>query len=243
MAASADDAVPIVYEFSNLGVGAFQSDIVAGTDDICAMVNRLGADIYVSSSSGFCGFDGVSHRYNTLHTPPKPWSAGDVRALLGQAYTKHQDSLVAYYSKYTLLDKQKRRAIVKDINGRGAGHKKSFDEDGLLPFDFWFNDLDTKCLAVELGVSFYIVSTAALEVTVIKYPPSVSAPGYVSIKLNDMDMPDKARGESAVCESDIVMLYNGRHYNVLTWPLTPDDDGEDAMEMQAESHFADHFGD
>jgi hypothetical protein len=210
-----------------LDLGAIQSDVVAGTPEIDAMVIRLGADIFVSPSSGFCGYDSVSHRFDQIFKPDEPWSAGDVRAKLGQAYTRHQETLVAFYSNYVLLDKLQRRAIVKELNGRGADHKQSFNDDGTLPFKYWLKDVDIKCLAIELGVSLFVVSTAALEVTVIKYLSSVSAPGSVCINLKDMDMPDKARGESAVSENDIVMLYNGTHYNVLTWPHTPDNDGDD----------------
>jgi hypothetical protein len=178
-----------------------------------------------------------------IFTPTNSWSAGDVRAQLGQGYTKHQEALEAFSSKYILLDKMKHRAMVKELNVRGAEHKESFNENGILPSQYWLNDRDIKLLAILWGVSFFVVSTEALKVSVLKYLPSVSAPGSVCINLKDMDLPDKARGESAVYENDIVMLYNGAHYNVLTWPLTPDDDGDETTEMYAECHFADQFGD
>ena len=111
----------------------------------------------------------------------------------------------------------------------------SFSETGFLPQKYWLTDVDIKCLAIEWGVSIFVVSTEAIDVTVLKYLSSVSAPGFVSIPLGDMSMSDTARGEAVVGDKDIVLIYNGKHYNALTWTLAHDAD----RESHQESHFND----
>ena len=38
-----------------------------------------------------------------------------------------------------------------------------------------------------------------------------------------------------MCDHGIVLLFNGIHYNVLTWPLSPDGD------IDADEHVRGHF--
>ena len=150
-------------------------------------------------------------------------------------YIKHQEALLAFMFKYNEMGRAKKKELVKELRCRVDQHKTSFPDTGFLQRPFWINDIDLKCLAIDWGVNIFVVSTEQITVTVIKYLFSVSAPGYVSVNLGDMGMPDQARGECVVCDHDIVLIFNGIHYNVLTWPLSPDGD------IDADEHVRGHF--
>jgi hypothetical protein len=149
--------------------------------------------------------------------------------------------LLAFGAKYIVLDKAARREEVANLNKRGAENKKSYRENGVLPQQYWLKWTDIKCLAIEWAVSIFVVSTQEKKPMVLKYLPSVSAPGCVSVNIEDMGTADKARGEAAVRATDIVLFYNGVHYNALTWQFSSDDEWSDAA--KAEAHFNDEFGD
>ena len=140
------------------------------------MINRLHADIWVSPSTGFCGFDSVGHCFNELNSPSDPWTAGDIRAALGQMYIKHQEALLAFMFKYNEMGRAKKKELVKELRCRVDQHKTSFPDTGFLQRPFWINDIDLKCLAIDRGVNIFVVSTEQITVTVIKYLFSVSAP-------------------------------------------------------------------
>ena len=62
--------------------------------------------------------------------------------------------------------------------------------------------------------------------------------GWVFVNIEDMDTTDKARGEAAVRDNDIVMFFDGSHYNALTWQFSSDESDEAA---HAEAHFNNEF--
>ena len=156
---------------------------------------------------------------------------------MGQLFTKHQDALLAFFSKYIVVDKTAKCERVKVLRARGAEHKTSHPDISILPIQYWLKDVD-KCLAIDWGVNIFVVSTEAIDVTVIKYLSSASAPGYISINLVDMGLSDLARGEYVVCD-DIVLIKNESHYNALTWPRSYDHDDD----THEEDHFDNEFGD
>ena len=91
-------------------------------------------------------------------------------------------------------------------------------------------------------MDIFVVSTEARKFSVLKYLSSVSAPGCVSVNIKNMGKSPNARGLAAVKDTDIVLFYNGSHYNALTWLSSPELhwDEEDAL---VEAHFYDQYGD
>jgi len=245
---SGNGAVEPSYQFSNLGPGATRGDIVFLTKGMGAMVDRLEAEVFVSPSTGFCGFDSLAAMYREIISAEEDWTAGDVRAALGQIYTKHIDSLLAFETKYRLLEQGKpRREAERALRLRGDEHKKSFREMGTLAPSYWLKATDIKGFAIEFGLNVFVVSTEESrvvdgqhveKVTVLKYLSTVSPPGLISIDLEKMGMVGFSRGEAVVAEEDIVLIYNGSHYNALSWHRA-DEDGEG----HDEAHFEDDFAD
>ena len=66
----------------------------------------------------------------------------------------------------------------------------------------------------------------------------MSSPGYVAIELDNMGMVSVSRGESAVYGDDIVLIYDGSHYNALSWARQ-----EHTSEAHEQYHFEDDFDD
>ena len=174
------------------------NDIVALPTCVLSLVVRLGAMVWVASSTGWCGFDSLSLVPNEIFLRADNWSAGDIRASLGQLFTIHLEAMVAWHSKYHLLAGTKVRAAQEELRGRGDEHKKFFSETGSLPRAYWLKGVDIKCIAVAWGVNIFVVSTEETKVVVVKYLYTVSSPGYVAIELDNMGMIGESRGESAV---------------------------------------------
>jgi hypothetical protein len=245
---SAGCATDVGRQYSTHGGGATPADAVFLTKDILDMIERLEAELWISPSSGWCGFDSLAAMYNEIFGPDDAWTAGDVRAQIGQLYVKHVDSLLAFESKYRLLPQGRPRRVAEhELRRRGDMHKKSFVQTGTLSPAFWLNATDIKSFALEFGLNIFVVSTeetrvvageSVEKVTVLKYLSTASPPGLISIDLEKMGMAGFARGEAVVGEDDIVLIYNGAHYNALSWDRA-DEDGEGHDEAHFNGDFAD----
>ncbi len=141
----------LTYQFSTAGSGASCGDIVWMTDSIASMVDRLGAEVHVAESSGFCGFNCLAAAYE-LNEPSDAWTAGDVRAFLGQVFSKNEEVLLAFQSNYHELKHQTKRRAQKEVRDRGNEHKQSHLESGTLPPQYWRKAGDMKCVALSGGV-------------------------------------------------------------------------------------------
>jgi hypothetical protein len=245
MGATLSGAVARIY--SKWGAGANNSDIVRTDTRIATMIARLQAMQVVSSADGFCIFDSLAFRYNKynlLRESADTWSAADVRAFLGQLLSKHQDPLLAFASKYVTTAKKESREVRNTLNARAARHKETFTEGNVLPRSHWGGTPDIKAWAIETGSNIFVVSTFVRPVTVLKYLASAGSPGTHMINVDDMGMEGDALGESVVLDSDIVLLWDGAHYNTLSWGGAPDKiDDDDAQDRHEEAHFAGDFGD
>jgi len=224
--------------------GATTGDIVGITAAVEQMIGRLEASIYVTESDGHCGFRCLSFRLTEMgildDAGDGAWGSGDMRALLGRAFNDHLDPLLAYHTRHALLNRAAKTQGLKDLRTRADEHKVFNVAGKNLAQRLWLKDIDLKCVAFEFGVNIYVVSVEAQNVSVMKYLWSKTAPGFVSIKIEEMGMASQTRGESVVNDDDIVLIYNGVHYNVLSWKLS--EDSYDREEHE-EAHFDGDFHD
>jgi hypothetical protein len=180
-----------VYLYSEFGPGANNYDIVTTNEEVQKMCDSLGAMTFVAPSNGWCGFDCLCFCLNEIGDVDETWSPKDVRGKLGQLYCSYEDALLAYSTKFLNLDKAQRKASLKELRDRRALHKASFAPSS-LPRQYWLNSLDMKCLALDWGVSIFVVSMEAKKVQVSKYLWSVQSPGVVDVDLKKMGTVSKS---------------------------------------------------